>query len=164
MAQPPLDPFEGYLEVLKVIQILQRRRKRLLTEIQSSGESDVPAFPSADSEGDEMAGAQLVPSPGSPADFRALIARVDAGIFEAEALQLVYEERMEEELQGAADHADAVRSLLLSISERLEEMESWLSEAVSGLSDEDMEEWDRLKADYTRLKDQIGLKTPPQEP
>ena len=164
MAQPPLDPFEGYLEVLTVIQILQRKRRRLLPEIQSPGASDAPVFTSADPEGDELAGAPVGPSPESHADAMALIARVDSGIFEAEALQLVYEERMEEVLQGAANHADAVRSMLLSISERLQEMESWLSEAVLGLNEEDMEEWDRLKADYTRLKNQIGLKIPPQDP
>ena len=164
MAHPPLDPFEGYLEVLTVIQILQRKRRRLLREMQSPGAADAPVFTSADPEGGDLAGALVGPSPESRADALALIARVDSGIFEAEALQLVYEERMEEVLQDAADHADAVRSLLLSISERLAEMESWLSEAVSGLNEEDMEEWDRLKADYTRLKDQIGLKTPPHDP
>ncbi len=164
MAQPPLDPFEGYLEVLTVIQILQRKRRRLLTEIQSPGAADAPVSTSADPEGDELAGAPVGPSPESHAEAMALITRVDTGIFEAEALQLVYEDRMEEVLQGAADHADAVRSLLLSISERLQEMESWLSEAVLGLNEEDLEEWDRLKADYTRLKDQIGLKIPPLDP
>ena len=152
------------MEVLTVIQILQRKRRRLLTEVQSLEALEAPVFTSADPEGDEITGAPVGPSPESHASALALIARVDSGIFEAEALQLVYEERMEEVLQGAANHADAVRSLLLSISERLQEMESWLSEAVLGLNEEDMEEWDRLKADYTRLKDQIGLKIPPQEP
>lgn len=164
MAQPPLDPFEGYLEVLSVIQILQRKRRRLLTEIQSLGAAE-PAVPSyTDSDGDEPAGAPVGPSQQSRADAEALVARVESGIFEAEALQLVYEERMEEVLQGAADHADALRSLLLSISERLEEMQSWISDAVLGLNEEDLEEWVRLKADYTRLKTQIGVKIPPQEP
>lgn len=163
MAQPPLDPFEGYLEVLSVIQILQRKRRRLLAEIQSAGGDDPEAPSDTDSDGDELAGAPVGPSPQNRADAQALVARVESGILEAEALQLVYEERMEAVLQGAADHADALRSLLLSISERLDEMQSWISEAVLGLSEDDLEEWERLKADYTRLKTQIGLKIPPRE-
>jgi hypothetical protein len=130
MELPPLDPFAGYLEVVSVIGILEAKRALLL-----GGE-----------EGEE----------GADPSGAFLLARIENGILEAQELQRVYEERMEDEIHNAADRADTLRALFDSITFRMAIMQGWIEAAVDGLPEEDREEWDLLVSDYERIREQLG--------
>ncbi len=134
--QSPLDPFAGYLEVVSVIGILQAKRERML-----ENSLEMPVLES---------------------DVAALVARVEAGIGEAQSLQAEYEQRMEDALQSAADRADTLRVLFASVSSRMAEMREWISDAVNGLPAEDREDWDMLVSDYEHLRAELGGALPPE--
>lgn len=85
-----------------------------------------------------------------------MVARVDAGIREAEALCEEYELRIENGLQFAANRADAVRALFNTVTQRMKEMEQWILESVENLPDEDREEWELLVSDYERIREELG--------
>ncbi len=131
-----LDPFSGYLEVGSVIDVLKRKRDRILQE----GEQ------------------QVIPE----AEGKAMVGRVEAGILEAQALKDVYEQRLEDVLHAAANRADAVRALFDTVTRRMEEMREWMAGAVEGLPSEDREEWDLLVADYERIREELGGEPPPR--
>jgi hypothetical protein len=137
MAYPPLDPFAGYLEVVSVIGILELKRALLLG-----------------SEGGDLS---------EDGESRILLARIEDGLLEALELKAVYEERIEDVLQNAADRADALRVLFDSISERMAQMQVWIEDAIHGLPEEDREEWDLLVSDYERIREQLGENMPPGE-
>jgi len=137
MAHPPLDPFAGYLEVVSVIGILELKRALLLGSKGGDVSEDV--------------------------ESRILLARIEDGLLEALELKIVYEERIEDVLQNAADRADALRVLFDSISERMAQMQIWIEDAIHGLPEEDREEWDLLVSDYERIREQLGENMPPGE-
>ncbi|RFC46156.1 MAG: hypothetical protein DVB28_000160 [Verrucomicrobia bacterium] len=134
MELPPLDPFAGYLEVVSVIGILEAKRARL------SGAEEGEA--------------------GADPDGPFLLARIENGILEAQELQRVYEERMEDVIHNVADRADMLRALFDSITSRMAEMQAWIEAAVDGLPEEDREEWDLLVSDYERIREQLGSSFP----
>jgi hypothetical protein len=134
MELPPLDPFAGYLEVVSVIGILEAKRARLLGAEEGEAGAD----------------------PGGAF----LLARIENGILEAQELQRVYEERMEDVIHNAADRADMLRALFDSITWRMAEMQAWIEAAVDGLPEEDREEWDLLVSDYDRIREQLGSSFP----
>lgn len=137
MAHPPLDPFAGYLEVVSVIGILELKRALLM----GSKAGDL----------------------SEDADSRILLTRIEEGLLEASELKDVYEERIEDVLQNAADRADALRALFDSISERMAQMQVWIEDAIHGLPEEDREEWDLLVSDYEKIREQLGQNMPPEE-
>lgn len=148
MELPPLDPFAGYLEVVSVLDILEAKRARLLQAGEDAG-----------SEGEEEREGEK--SGAEPdANTAALLARVEGGIREAQELQRVYEERMDDAIHNAADRADALRALFDSISVRMAQMQAWIEDAVHGLPEEDREEWDLLVSDYERIREQLGNSFP----
>jgi len=148
MELPPLDPFAGYLEVVSVLDILGAKRARLLETKRDAG-SEGEAEEEGQNRGTEP-----------DATRAALLARVEGGIREAQELQRVYEERMDDAIHNAADRADALRALFDSISVRMAQMQSWIEDAVHGLPEEDREEWDLLVSDYERIREQLGNSFP----
>ena len=152
MELPPLDPFAGYLEVVSVLDILEAKRSRLLETKRDAGSE-------GEAEGEEEGkGKKRGPEPD--ANAAALLARVEGGIREAQELQRVYEERMDDAIHNAADRADALRALFDSISVRMAQMQEWIESAVHGLPEEDREEWDLLVSDYERIREQLGNSFP----
>lgn len=135
MAHTPLDPFAGYLEVVSVIGILELKRALLLGSKGGDLSEDV--------------------------ESQIFLTRIEDGLLEALELKVVYEERIEDVLQNAADRADALRVLFDSISERMAQMQLWIEDAIHGLPEEDREEWDLLVTDYERIREQLGENMPP---
>ncbi len=135
------DPFSGYLEVVSVLGALHAKRGRLIRTIEEQMQGD------ADVQGEDVLSEHVTAE---------MVARVDAGIREAEALCEEYELRIENGLQFAANRADAVRALFNTVTQRMKEMEQWILESVENLPDEDREEWELLVSDYERIREELG--------